>query len=138
MAIDLKKFPKWAKIITVCVAVILFGLFSFYHMSFQRLSEIIDFSNRGTTSISLEEEIISKEDRQKITFVKKPDSKHFYVNGLCIPLLKGIGIGEVTFSCVAQYRVYDSSQKVIQEVKDQAFQVKMKFSDWKWVVQQIY
>lgn len=133
-----KRFSKPVKILLITVAILLFLILSFYYGGFRRLSQILTLSNRGIASVDWKEEEISAENQKKLTFVKQPDIPNFYVDGFCLPILSEVGIGEVSFSCVANYTVYKPHiNTVLQQVKDKKFKVKMRFQNWKWVVEEV-
>ena len=130
-------FPILAAI--VFLLCLIFLIISFYYEGFVTLNRLLFEANQGTESIMPQEKIISEENYEKLIFVEKPQQDTFYVNGGCLPVLKKIGLGQMTFTCEADYTVMDPyTNEVLQEVKDQTLLVSMQFSDWKWKVTEIY
>lgn len=131
-----KRLPFPVTVVLILLSTLLFFTAAFYYGSFRQLNRLITAANRGIESSTLaEEDVISAEDLEKLTFVQKPSVSTFYVDGICIPILKKLGIGETTFSCTADYTVYDPySHAVLQKVEQRKFTVTMKFLNFRWTV----
>ena len=136
--IKIRKIPIPVFAAILSLLAVIFLVFLFYYSGFRTLNGLITEANKGISGIAADPAVISKENLEKITFVKVPEQDTFYVNGSCFPFVKKIGITKLEFQCTAAYKVYDPYQDlVIQEVEQQKFQVKMQFLNWKWVVTEV-
>ena len=82
--------PVFAAILSLLV--VIFLVFLFYYSGFRTLNGLITEANKGISEIAADPAVISKENLEKITFVKVPEQDTFYINGRSLPLVKKIGI----------------------------------------------